>query len=412
MKLVVERNDIVEGLLKSASIIPAKAGAAYLRAIWIKAEKKSVCFMSTDSNLEFIGKYPAEISEKGLVGVQGRNLVDLVRKLPAGKINFNLDANSGSLIISSGNRRYKLPVYDSTHFLPLAEFPSGSSALKVVWSGEYLRELVERVNYCVSDEDVMEGMACLFMGQRSEGESEGGAGAADKTEELPDNSPENLIDVCGLSGHQFARISFKNNDINKLLQEKNLLIQKKYIVELRKWLPDEAIEISLDKKRFFARTEDKSESLSLPLSHFNYPDYGAFISRVYSGTPSILEVNRLEIIDSLERAAIFNTDSSRCAFLSFTSEQSLEIYNQGQEMGAAKEIIDCAFKGDLEKIAFPTKDLIEILNHFFSEKVTFTFSGIEGPCGITGEESDSDYLVIIMPMKIESELYYNEEEQE
>jgi len=62
----------------------------------------------------------------------------------------------------------------------------------------------------------------------------------------------------------------------------------------------------------------------------------------------------------------------------------------------------------LEKIAFPTKNLIEILNHFNSETVTFTLTGTEAPCGISGED-DPDYNVIVMPMMIQEETYYTEE---
>jgi DNA polymerase-3 subunit beta len=35
-------------------------------------------------------------------------------------------------------------------------------------------------------------------------------------------------------------------------------------------------------------------------------------------------------------------------------------------------------------------------------------TGTEGPCGIRGDD-DPDYLVIIMPMKIVEETFYNEE---
>ena len=48
MKLSVNKEQIIEGLQKAAAIIPAKAGAAYLRSIWLKAEKGSLSIMATD----------------------------------------------------------------------------------------------------------------------------------------------------------------------------------------------------------------------------------------------------------------------------------------------------------------------------------------------------------------------------
>ena len=56
MKLSVNKEQIIEGLQKAAAIIPAKAGAAYLRSIWLKAEKGSLSIMATDANIEFTGR--------------------------------------------------------------------------------------------------------------------------------------------------------------------------------------------------------------------------------------------------------------------------------------------------------------------------------------------------------------------
>ena len=62
-----------------------------------------------------------------------------------------------------------------------------------------------------------------------------------------------------------------------------------------------------------------------------------------------------------------------------------------------------------ELIAFPTRSLMDILGHFQSGSLHFTFTGAEGPCGITGPD-DAEYTVILMPMKIAESSYYTEED--
>ena len=104
MYLKVNRDEVIEGLQKSASIIPAKTGAAYLRTIWLKSEGGNLCIMSTDSNLEFCGTYPAEIVEEGLAGVQGRAFYDLVRKLPSGELSIKFDSDGSSILVEQGSR--------------------------------------------------------------------------------------------------------------------------------------------------------------------------------------------------------------------------------------------------------------------------------------------------------------------
>ena len=104
MLFTVKKEHVIEGLQKAAGIIPTRAGAAYLRSLWIKAEGETLTIMGTDANIEFTGTYPADVKEPGLVGVNGRNFVDLVRRLPAGDLRIRLDDATGSVILEQGRR--------------------------------------------------------------------------------------------------------------------------------------------------------------------------------------------------------------------------------------------------------------------------------------------------------------------
>lgn len=384
MYLKVFRDDIIEGLQKSAAIIPAKTGAAVLRTIWLKVENDTLRIMSTDSNLEFCGWYNAEIVEKGLVGVQGRSFYDLIRKLPPGQITLRVDQDAQQLSIQQNSRKYKLPTNEASWFTDFSEFPEEGS---VFWSGDFLQDLIDRTAYCISEEDTMEAIACMNL-------------TSSKTTEH--------IEACGLNGHQFAMTRFLQDDLRALLPEGGVLIQRKFLAELKKWLSADEIELNIDNKRLFFRTADKKEQFSLPLSFYQYPDYNAFLSKIREDGVCQLTVDRLEMVDTLERIMIFNTDNNRCTYFQFAGNE-LTLYSQGQDVGTASESLEVEFSGDLKKIAFPTRNLIEILNHFQSEKVTFRLTGAEGPCGIVGAD-DSDYQVIIMPMKIVEETYYSEED--
>ncbi|MDR3073330.1 MAG: DNA polymerase III subunit beta, partial [Deltaproteobacteria bacterium] len=98
MLVNVFKENVIEALSKAANIIPAKTGAAYLRSIWLRAEKGALSIMATDSNIEFSGSYTAEVVRDGLVGVNGRNFVDLFRKLSSGvPVSLSLEEGSGNL---------------------------------------------------------------------------------------------------------------------------------------------------------------------------------------------------------------------------------------------------------------------------------------------------------------------------
>lgn len=383
MYLKVFKEDVIDGLLKAANIIPAKTGAAYLRSIWLRAEGGTLQIFSTDSNIEFSGNYTAEVTEEGLAGVQGRAFVDLVKKMPAGEITLRLEEDSKNLLIEQGRKRYKLPVNEATWFQNFSDFPEANS---VYWSGDFLQEVIDKISFCISDEDTMEAIACLSIKPKE----------------------DQYIEACGLNGHQFSMQRFLNDELHALLPDDGILLQKKYLNELKKWLGGDEIELNIDNKRLFFRTGDKREVFTIPLSYYQYPDYNSFLSRLGCDDVTKLSVDRKLMIDALDRLLIFNTDNNRCTYFTFNGSE-VELASQGQEVGIAKEYVDAEVSGDIEKIAFPTRNLIEILNHYQSEKLTFILTGTEGPCGLRGSD-DPEYTVIIMPMKIVEETYYSEEE--
>ena len=387
MFLKVNRDDIIEGLQKSANIIPAKTGAAFLRTIWLQCEGGSLKIMSTDSNLEFMGAYSASIEGEGLAGVQGRAFYDLVKQLKGsqGELTIRTDDDSSNVLVEQKARKYKFPVNDPEWFQKFSSFPEEGT---VFWSGDFLNEIIDKIAFCISDEDSMEAIACIYLVPR-------------------EDMGVKKVEVCGLNGHQFAMFNFVNDDIHAMLPEEGILIQKKYLAELKKWLSADEIELAISDKRLFFRTGDQRETFTLPLSYYQYPNYHNFLSKLGDPDVSTLEVDRLEMVDALSRVALFNTDSNRCAYFTFSGGEVL-VSAQGQETGTARESIDATFAGDMQRIAFPTRNLIDILNHFNSDTVKFTLTGTEAPCGVSGAD-DKDYNVIVMPMMIQEETYYTEE---
>ena len=383
MKLTVNKEQIIEGLLKAAAIIPAKAGAQYLRSIWLKAEEGSLSVMSTDANIEFTGRYPAEVATPGLIGVQGRAFVDLVRQLPTGVLHLTLDEGSGNLLLEQGRRTYKLPVSGAEWFQNFSAFPSENA---VTWSGDFLQDILDKVGFCISDDDAMDAIACLCMKPRGNGR----------------------IDVCGLNGHQFALVSFTHDELAERLPESGMLIQKKYLQDIKKWLGVDEIELNITDKRLYLRSLDGAETLSLPRAAHEYPDYNIFMSKIASEDMHPMTLARKEAIEALGRILIFNTESDRCTYMDLSAGEAL-LSAQGQDVGSANESLEVAYNGDIKRIAFPTRNLLDVLGHFVSAKIDMMLTGSEGPCGIRGAD-DAEYTVIIMPMKVSETTYYSEED--
>lgn len=380
MLVTITKDEVINGLMKASAIIPVKAGAQYLRSVWIQAKQdNTITIMATDVNIEFTGTYSAKVEEAGQVGVNGKALVELIRRLPGGEIVLRLDGETNNLLVEQGRRSYKLPVSDPVWFQALPPFPEEGA---VLWAGDYFQELLDKVSFCISDDQ--EVLSCLFMKASENGK----------------------VDVCGLNGHQFALARFVNDEIAQKIGEEGLLLQKKYVQEIKKWLGEDEIHFNFSERRFHIKNKDGSEHISVPRTIANYPDYKLFINKLNADDASKLTVNRKEIMEALDRIYIFNNDNDRCTYFNLAPSMAI-LSAQAQETGSASEELDLSYNGSIEKIAFPTKNLMEILSHFQSADLEWILTGAEGPCGITGSE-DPDYMVLIMPMKIAQSSYYEE----
>ena len=343
MHIKINKEHIVESLQKSAAIIPAKSGTAFLRSVWLQAEGNTLSIMSTDANVEFTGTYEVEIIKSGLVGVNGQVFVDLIRRLPSGILDIMLDAESTNLHIKQDRRIYKLPISPSDWFQSFSKFPTENA---IIWSGDFLGDILEKITYCINDGNNMDAMSCLYMKPIENGN----------------------IEVCGLNGHQFAMEKFNNEDLSRYLPSEGILIQKQYINDIKKWLVDDEIEINFSDKRMFIRTLDSREMISFPKTVLEYPDYSTFLSKIYEKEVNTLIFDKEEAIDALNRIIIFNTGNERCTYFKLSEKEAI-LTAQGQEIGSASESIDVEYKGAIENIAFPTQNLIDVLNHFSSKKL-------------------------------------------
>ena len=385
MKIIIYKEDFVEGISKASNLIPHKTGAAYLRTIWFRTGSDSVKIMSTDSNVEFTGEYRADILEEGLIGTPGRKISDLIRKLKTGPITINSDEKNGILFVQQEKRHFKLPLSESSWFPELDEYPEEN--LRAELSGNKFKEILEKSLFCISDDDTMQGMTCL---------------------KIAPGLPEEYVELCAFNGHQLSLYSYNNQELRQILPEKGIMIAKKYLLDLRKWVPESDIELSITDSKIFFRTTDKKECFSLPLSMHQFPNYRDFIKNYSEKLGSPLIARKNDLVDSLERILIFNTDSQMSTLMRLGPE---EIYmtSTAVDSGEAEEIVGCSYQGDLSEVVFNTKSLLEILAHIDDENIIMRFAGPIEPCKINGDNNE-EYYVMTMPVQIEEETYYTEEE--
>ncbi|MDO5536080.1 MAG: DNA polymerase III subunit beta [Desulfovibrionaceae bacterium] len=384
MKITLNTEHCVSGVQKAGNITPSKVGSSYLKTMWLRAskEKGTVSFMTTDASTEYIGTYPAEVIEDGLVGVQSRAMTDLIRNLPSGLVHIETDESANTVIVSQGKRLYKLPTSSSTWFQEFSQFPEGDA---VTWNGESLSDIIEKILFCISDdEDSSFGCLCI------KPNGQGG------------------IDFCGLDGNKFAMVTIINDELLQHLPADGIKIQKKYISDIKKLLSSEDIKIMIGDKRFYVRDNQFRDMFSVPLTQVSFVDYSIFISRVSGDDCSHLTISKEEFLRALSRSLIFNTKDEVGVYLSI-DDDSVTLNSRDKTTGSATETISAVCESSVSEVAFVTKSLIDILQHVPGDSVSVTLSSREGPCSFKAVD-DENYNIIVMPMQIVNKTYYQEDD--
>ncbi len=371
MKITINREHCVDGLQKAGNVTPARAATVMLKTTWIRTDRagKSITLMASNGYTEYLGTYPAEVEKDGFVGVYGKSLADLLRALPEGSVDMFTDRRGRNLVISQGSRLYKLPASNREWFQPLIPFPGTGT---VAWSGEELLDIIDRVFFCIlDDEDSPLGCLCIHP------EENGG------------------IDFCGLNGCRAALVRITNSAFHGKLPGEGILIQKKYLADIRRLISPGEIEIGLTPRRFFIRNRGARDMVSVPLAQFAYPDYSVFFDRMKADTCSIVRVSRSEFSDALARSLIFNTRDENSVAISI-GKDSLTIASSGKSTGSATETIAADCRSTVEHLVFVTRVLAELLSHFGTGSLTMRIASGTGPCSFQ-TDTDENYAVIAMP---------------
>ncbi|MCR4666301.1 MAG: hypothetical protein K5657_03295 [Desulfovibrio sp.] len=382
MKFLFSQNTIIQGLQKAVSIIPSKTGAAFLRAVWIGADNNSVTFFSTDSSVEYSCFYPAKVEEPGIVGVQASILYGLLNSC-VGDIEFITHDNENVLYIKHKSGLCKLPTYDVNWFKQPQMIDNNNYLL---CNSEIFNDAFERTIFCIPESSSIPSITNLYISK--------------------DYNENGKISLVGLDGYKFAMYSFKDDTIYNNLPDEGLLLQKKYAQQLSKFTYNKEFYISYTDKRIFVKTS--TEIVSFPRALGNFPDSKLTKNKFNVDYKSRLDFKRSEFMSTLNRISAINSD--RESYISIKLNKNYaEFSSFSDSNGEIIEKLEIKYDGKIEKIAFKTKQILDVLEHFSSEDMYAILTTDIGPCMLKCDK-DPFYISILMPLNYTSKSTYDYDE--
>ncbi|MBP7461393.1 MAG: DNA polymerase III subunit beta [Candidatus Delongbacteria bacterium] len=373
MKVVVAQEALLKMLLKVSSVVTGKATSAEIyNCILLETLTESLRMTGTDGDVTAMGEVSAQIDAPGTLAIPSKKLLEIVRKLPNKEII--LDGNETGVTILCARVNYKLTsfnpdIYPERPILPGSydyEIPAGLIA-----------HLVDKVSFAVAVEDPRPAFNGIYW-----------------------KTKENGFDLVATDTHKLARIFLKTDPGQSPPADKIIeaIIPPKALRLLSKLDTDQDTQLSIKLLSNHLLMRVNNFVIYSTLLRGPYPDY----ERVIPYTNDIIvEVDRQEFLDAVERVAIVSNAITHMVKFSFSSGVVLLNGINIDSGDEGSEEVPVVYSGDPIQIGFNGEYIQSILKLLDSERIIIKLKGV-GSAGMivpVNQEEKEDLLYVIMPLK-------------
>jgi DNA polymerase-3 subunit beta len=363
MKLVIEKDVLLEALQKVQSIVGQRSTLPILSNVLLKAEGDTVSLTTTDMEVCVKTNAVAEVSEAGGTTLPARRFFNICRELPSGQVEIEVDAKDVATI-RSGPSYFKLVGLPEEDFPPLPEFEE--STVYTI-DQDVFRDMLQKVVYASSTDEtryILNGALLSFKDEK--------------------------LTVVATDGRRLAlveqEVEFSED------AEVNLVVPTKTLNELVKTLGDEGV-----LKIRVANTQvvfDFDRILIISkLIEGTYPNFQQVIP---SQCEERVAIDRETILNAVRRVSLLTDDQTASIHLTF-GKNKLELVTNSPEIGEARETIPVKYEGKEISIAFNPGFLMAPLRHLDSDEIFFELSDELSPGVI---KTSVPFLYVLMPIRV------------
>ena len=373
MKFKIKKELLLDALNKVSKAISTKNLIPVLAGIKFELKKKKLTLTATDNDItiqtsiESVKEEDFTIENEGSIIIQGKYILDIVRKLPAEYINIEVIEDL-KILISTENSEFNL------NGISESEYPNiglEESKKKIEIKAGMFRNIVNQTAFASSNEEskpVLTGINFNIVGDILECNSTDSYRLARKVIKLDKESEENY----------------------------NIVIPSRNIVEFSRILGDEEdiVEIHVfSNKVLFKVNNLKFESR---LINGTYPNTSNLLP---DDSFLVVSTNLSAFYDVIDRVSILTSDKEKNIVTLETQGDTLILKSSSAEIGRVEEkmLISKNNKEDI-KISFSAKYMMEALKSFSTENVDIHFVGEIKPILIKSNE-DETLTQLVLPIR-------------
>lgn len=372
MKLTIERTALLKSLAHVQSVVERRNTIPILSNVLVEAKGDRVAFTATDMDLTIVEQTAAAVAAPGAATVPAHMLYDIVRKLPEGaQIQLELNSDGAQVAIKAGRSRFTLQT------LPKDDFPTTSAGdlpNRFPLAAVDLRGLIDRTKFAISTEETRYYLNGIYLHAYTAGK-------------------QTALRAVATDGHRLARVEMPLPEGAEKIP--GVIVPRKMVTELRKLIEDVdgAVEVSLSETRIRFGFDDIV--LTSKLIDGSFPDYQRVIP---TGNDKVLEVDRREFRDAVDRVSTISSEKSRAVKLNLKSGL-VTISAVSAETGTAVEELEVKYEGAPLEIGFNSRYLLDVADEIEGDGLQLVLADAVAPT-LVRDMADAMALYVLMPMRV------------
>ena len=363
MKIVCKKSNLLSGVQIVSKAVPSKTTMSILECILVEAENNEIKLSANDMELGIETKIEGEILEKGVIALDAKIFLEIVRKLPDSDIKIETDSNLKTTITCE-KAKFNIIGKSGEDFSYLPAIEREDS---VIISQFTLKEIIRQTIFSIADNDNNKLM----------------------TGELFEISDDTLK-VVSLDGH---RISIRKIKLKNTYSSKKIVVPGKTLNEISKILSGDT---DKDVSIFFSDNHILFEfDNTVVVSRLIEGEYFRIDQMLSSDYETKVKINKKEFLNCIDRATLLVKEGDKKPVIINITDASMEL-RMNTIIGSMDEEIDIDKNGKDLMIGFNPKFLIDALRVIDDEEVDLYMVNPKAPCFI--RDAEENYIYLILPV--------------
>ena len=370
MKFTIEKNILLENLTNVVKAISTKNIIPILNGVKFELNEEGLFLTASDSELtirSFIEKKDIKnVENEGSIIIQSKYILDIIRKMPADLVNFEL-MDGLKIKISSDNSQYDLNCLDPKEYPSLKLEESNNP---IVVKGFTFKTIISQTAFAISTQELrplLTGLNFKIVG-----------------------------DVFECIATDSYRLAKKNIVLSKPSEEEiNIVIPGKNIIELDKIIAeDEDVEMHVFSNKVLFKY--KNIIFQSNLLSGTYPNTSNLIPNNFS---IMVNTKLNNFFSAIDRAALLTQSKDKNIVKMRIKNNQMVINSFASEIGKVEEKLDIETSNEANiDISFSAKYMLDALKTMKDEEILILLNGEVKPIVIKSITDDS-LIQLILPIK-------------